>query len=177
MWRALSVLSGDVILYLDADSTTIQRHYVLAMCAPVLSGEAQMVKGHYRRRLGNDPDGGGRVNHLLARPLLRAHFPELSWVKQPLAGETALDRQTALSLPFSCGYAVEIGMLIDASRAGYTLAQADLHEHEHRHRSLHALASMADEVVATVLQRAGLRSDGPKARSSMESYEPACVAS
>lgn len=172
MWRALSVLTGDVILYLDADSTSIQRHYVLAMTAPLLAGEAELVKGFYRRPLGGDPDGGGRVNHLLARPLLRAYFPDLSWVKQPLAGETALTRRCAWQLPFVCGYGVEMGLLLDAHDAGVQIGQADLHRHDHRHRPLSALAAMSDEIVSVMLNRAGAAKRLPKARPPMDGYAP-----
>lgn len=164
MWRALAVLSGDVILFLDADSTSIQRHYVFAMCAPLLAGEAQLVKGHYCRPLGSDPNGGGRVNHLLARPLLRRHFPALDWIEQPLAGETAIDRTLAGSLPFVCGYGVEMGLLIDAHTAGASIAQADLHLHDHRHRPLAELSEMADEIMAVTLQRAGYAVERPPER-------------
>lgn len=172
MWRALRALHGDVILFLDADSTSIQRHYVFGMCEPILNGEADLVKGYYQRPLGGDPDGGGRVNHLLARPLLRAHFPDLSWVRQPLAGETALTRQAAWQLPFVCGYGVEMGLLLDAHHLGLRIAQADLHCHEHRHRPLGALSKMGDEIIATVLHRAGITTMPPRARPPMGEYEP-----
>ena len=172
MWRALQVLDGDVVLFLDADSTSIQRHYLFAMCAPLLTGEADLVKGFYRRPLGADPDGGGRVNHLLARPLLRAHFPELSWIRQPLAGETALTRTLAWSLPFVTGFGVVMGLLLDAHGAGARVQQADLHRHEHRHRPLSALSSMADQIMDTTLHRAGLRREAPHERPSMREYTP-----
>lgn len=174
MWRALSVLRGDVILYLDADSTSIQRHYVFAMCGPLLEGrQVGLVKGYYRRPLGSDPDGGGRVNHLLARPLIRAHFPDLAWVKQPLAGETALTKGAAWSLPFVCGYGVEIGLLLDAHAQGRTIDQADLHRHDHRHRPMPALSAMADEIIGCVRHRAGEDVPAPKQRPPMGDYRPA----
>lgn len=153
MWRALSVLTGDIILYLDADSQSIQRHYVIAMAEPILRGEADFVKGYYKRPLGNDPDGGGRLNHLFARPLIRAYFPELAWVEQPLAGETALTRELALRLPFEPNWAM-LALLIDAHLAGARIAQANLGIHEHRHWPLRKLAERCDELLAVILARA-----------------------
>jgi glucosyl-3-phosphoglycerate synthase len=154
MWRSLIASSSDVILWLDADSTNIQRHYVLAMVAPILEGEADFVKGHYRRPLGGDPDGGGRLNHLFAKPLLRAWFPELAWIEQPLAGETAITRELAWKLPFEPGWAIEPALTIDAYLAGARIAQADLGVHEHRHWPIRQLAERCDEVLATVIERA-----------------------
>lgn len=164
MWRSLSILTGDIILWLDADSTTIAEHYVWAMTAPILAGQADMVKGYYRRSLGTDPDGGGRVNHLVARPLLKTLFPKsrlLHEIRQPLAGETAMTRELAWRLPFVCGYGVEMGLLLDAHGAHARIAQADLHEHDHRHRSLTDLAKTSEEVMRVALHRAGLTSGQP----------------
>lgn len=154
MWRSLEVLSGDIVLWLDADSVNVQRHYVFAMVEPILAHEADFVKGYYRRPLGGDPDGGGRLNHLFARPILRAWFPALSWIEQPLAGETAITRKLARTLPFECGYPVEIGLLIDAHLAGAKIAQVDLGAHEHRHWPIRQLGNRCDEMLAAVVERA-----------------------
>jgi glucosyl-3-phosphoglycerate synthase len=100
-------------------------------------------------------DGGGRVNHLTARPALALFYPELAGVRQPLAGEVAARRELLEALPFATGYGVEIAMLIDAWRElGLDgLAQVDLDEHRNRHQSLSALAPMAQTVLATVVRR------------------------
>lgn len=156
MWRALQAITGDVILYLDADSVSIQRHYVFAMCAPILRGEADYVKAYYQRPLGGDPDGGGRLNHLFGAPIMRTFFPDLAWVKQPLAGETALTRELALRVPYEVGMAIEPALTIDAHLAGARMTQVDLAVHEHRHWPLRDLASRCDEAMAAVLDRAGV---------------------
>ena len=61
-------------------------------------------------------DGGGRVNHLLARPALAIFYPALAGVRQPLAGEIAARRSLLERLPFATGYGVEIAMLLDVLR-------------------------------------------------------------
>ena len=61
-------------------------------------------------------DGGGRVNHLMARPALELFYPQLAGVRQPLAGEVAARRELLERLPFATGYGVEIAMLIDVWR-------------------------------------------------------------
>ena len=86
-------------------------------------------------------EGGGRVNHLLARPALALFYPQLAEVRQPLAGEVAARRELLAALPFATGYGVEIAMLIDAWRASACdgIAQVDLDEHRNRHQPLSAL--------------------------------------
>jgi glucosyl-3-phosphoglycerate synthase len=159
MWRALSVVRGDVVVYVDADSSNFGEHFVERLAEPIERGDAQFVKGHYRRpfRLGETiaDEGGGRVTELTAKPLLAAFYPELAAIRQPLAGEVAATRQLLMRLPFSTGYAVEIAMLIDAWKAvGIdSVAQADLEVRQNRHQPLSALRPMADAVLAAVSDR------------------------
>ena len=163
MWRALTVVRGDVVVYVDADSEDFGGHFVERLAEPVERG-AQFVKGHYRRpfRLGEEvaEEGGGRVTELTAKPLLAAFYPELAGIHQPLSGEVAARRDLLEALPFSTGYAVEIAMLIDAWRAvGIdAIAQADLDVRQNRHQTLSALRPMADAVLEAVMER--LRRDG-----------------
>ena len=170
MWRALSAVRGDVVVYVDADTEHFGEHFVHRLAEPIESGGAQFVKGHYRRpfRLGETvaDEGGGRVTELTAKPLLAAFYPELSAIRQPLAGEVAATRDLLLRLPFSTGYAVEIAMLIDAWKdVGIdAIAQADLEVRQNRHQALSALRPMADAVLAAVsdrLAREGRLAAGP----------------
>ncbi len=171
MWRSLSVLTGDIIVWLDADCTSVTQAYVSALTDPIGSGHADLVKARYRRPLGDDPDGGGRVNHLLARPLLRRLFPSLRELRQPLSGETASTRELAWSLPFFCGYGVELGLLIDATERGARILEADLGVHLHRHRPLDELSWMADEILDVALARA-YGEEAPLCRPPMSSVLP-----
>jgi glucosyl-3-phosphoglycerate synthase len=191
MWRALTVLRGEIVCYLDADTTGFRAHYATGLIGPLLCGkkwakedargtvqegaaeqreqeeggeEIAFVKALYRRPFEHGgvlaPDGGGRVNQLLARPALGLFYPELAAVAQPLAGEIAARRELLERIPFVTGYGVEIGMLIDVWReVGLDgLAQVDLDERRNRHQPLAALEPMARTVLATILGRA--RQDG-----------------
>jgi glucosyl-3-phosphoglycerate synthase len=175
MWRALSVVRGDVVVYVDADSSDFGPHFVERLAEPVERAGAQFVKGHYRRpfKAGDsvEPEGGGRVTELTAKPLLAAFYPELSAIRQPLAGEIAGRRDLLMRLPFSTGYAVEIAMLIDAwKEVGIdAIAQADLDVRQNRHQSLSALQPMADAVLAAVTVR--LQREGRLAAASGEVVE------
>jgi len=178
MWRALSALDGELVCFLDADTEGFSAHFATGLLGPlVCEPGVSFVKALYRRPLASggsgveeradagaggalhDGDGahegGGRVNHLTARPALALFYPELAGVRQPLAGEVAARRDLLEALPFVTGYGVEIAMLIDAWRElGLDgLAQVDLDEHRNRHQPLSALVPMAQTVMATVLRR------------------------
>ena len=160
MWRALSVLTGEVICYLDADSEQLGEHFAVGLIGPLARGErVRFVKGFYRRpwRHGDsvEPHGGGRVTELLARPMLTRFFPELASCRQPLAGEIAARRDLLMALPFATGYAVDIALLIDAWRAAGidALAQVDLRVRQNRHQPLASLGPMATDVLAGIASR------------------------
>ncbi len=156
MWRALPTLEGELVCFMDADTENFSAHFVTGLLGPlVCEPGVSFVKAFYRRPLAQDGEGGGRVNHLIARPALALFYPELAEVRQPLAGEVAARRELLEALPFGTGYGVEIGMLIDAWRkVGLEgLAQVDLDEHRHGHQPLSSLAPMAQTVMATIVSR------------------------
>jgi glucosyl-3-phosphoglycerate synthase len=170
MWRALSVLTGELVVFLDADSEGFSEHFAAGLLGPLVCERGpRFVKAFYRRPFEHDgislPEGGGRVNHLMARPALSLFYPELSAVRQPLAGEVAASRELLERVPFATGYGVEIAMLIDVWRElGLDgMAQVDLEVHHNRHQPLAALAEMSTTVLATIVRR--LVSEG---RLSME---------
>lgn len=157
MWRALTVLEEDVVCFVDGDSESFSAHFATGLVGPlVCERDVAFVKAHYRRPFGREREGGGRVNHLTARPALALFYPELAEIRQPLAGEVAARRELLERLPFATGYGVEVAMLIDAWReVGIErIAQVDVEEHVNRHQPLAALAPMALTVLATVVRRA-----------------------
>jgi glucosyl-3-phosphoglycerate synthase len=162
MWRALSVLTGDVVCFLDADSEHFGAHYACGLLGPLLcsrSPRIEFVKGFYKRpfRVGDVtlPGEGGRVTELTARPLLNVFYPELAAIAQPLAGEIAARRSLLERLPFVTGYGVDIALLIDA----YTdvgldaIAQVDLDLRQNDHQPLRDLGPMAFAVLTAVASR------------------------
>jgi glucosyl-3-phosphoglycerate synthase len=159
LWKALYVTEGDLICFLDADVRNFAPHFVTGLLEPLLSDPAiGFVKGHYERPLHGDPRGGGRVTELMARPLLRALFPALAGIRQPLGGEYAARRSVLEVLPFVEGWGVELGLLLDvADRFGVeAIAESDLGVREHRNRPLADLGPQALAVLLTGLRRAGL---------------------
>src|SRR6201995_1802859 len=165
MWRSLAVLTGDVIVFLDADSEHFGAHFACGLLGPLLcDNRISFVKGLYRRpfRVGEMtlPDGGGRVTELTARPLLNLFYPDLAGIAQPLAGEVAARRELLESLPFVTGYGVDIALLVDAYQAvGLEgLAQVDLDVRQNAHQPLRNLGPMAFAVLRPLASR--LERDG-----------------
>jgi len=162
MWRALSVASGEIVVYLDGDVKDFGAHYVTGLLGPLLqSPQVEFVKGFYRRPLAIEEmeieDGGGRVTELSARPLLELLAPELAQFRQPLAGECAGRRSLLTAIPYFTGYGVEIAMLVDAWRqiGIERMAQVDLGSKRNSHQSLAALAEMSREVIEALAARLG----------------------
>ncbi|MFI5036597.1 MAG: glucosyl-3-phosphoglycerate synthase [Acidimicrobiales bacterium] len=155
---------SDLVVFLDADVTNPGPDYVARLIGPLLAQErVQLVKGFYQRPLHDHPTGGGRVNELVARPVLSLLFPGLGEIRQPLAGETALRRAVLDEVALAPGYGVEIALLIDvARRFGWaSLAQVDLGVRRHRNRPLHELRPMAGDVLRAALERYGVEPPTP----------------
>jgi glucosyl-3-phosphoglycerate synthase len=188
MWRALPILWGELICFLDADSERFGSHFVCGLLGPLVhEPRISFVKGCYRRpfRVGDAvfPDGGGRVTELTARPLLNMFYPELAAIEQPLAGEIAARRELLERLPFVTGYGVDVALLLDAYAAvGLEgIAQVDLEVRQNAHQSLRELGPMAYAVlqaVAARLEREGrLRGPLPAAFTALGVAGPESLAS
>jgi glucosyl-3-phosphoglycerate synthase len=160
MWAGLAVASGDIVAFIDADVDPFDPRFVTSLVGPLLTDPAiSFVKGFYHRPLTSggysEPDGGGRVTELVARPLLNLFWPDLAGFVQPLAGEAAGRREVLAQVPFVSGYGVEIAMLVDLlGLAGLdALAQVDLGERAHRNQSNEALGQMSAQILLTAWSR------------------------
>ncbi|MGO8955853.1 MAG: glucosyl-3-phosphoglycerate synthase [Streptosporangiaceae bacterium] len=160
LWKSLLVTKGDLLVFVDADLTRWDPHFVSGLLGPLLADEqVLLVKGFYTR-VRTESDGststeGGRVTELVARPLISLWWPELAAVVQPLAGEWAARRALMESLTIPVGYGVELATLMDtAARYGLdAVAQVDLGSRAHRHQANHDLALMAAELLLVAERR------------------------
>src|SRR5215212_7419821 len=153
LWRSLAATTGDVIVFIDSDLVDFDPAFVPSLLGPILTRPGVgLVKGFYRRPLRLETTeeeslehGGGRVTELLAG------------VVQPLGGEYAATRELLESVPFACGYGVEIGLLLDThARLGLDgLAQVNLGVRKHRNRNLLQLGVMSRQILAAALHRCG----------------------
>jgi glucosyl-3-phosphoglycerate synthase len=158
MREGLAAATGDLVVYLDGDVTNFSPHYVYGLVGPMLQEPSlALVKAYYERPLQGRSEGGGRVTELTARPVIASLFPQLADLVQPLAGECAARREVLESVPFTHGYGVELGLLIDISQQYGTaaLAQVDLGVRVHRNRSLQELSAQATAVLRAALDRNG----------------------
>lgn len=157
LWSTLLVSRGDVVVWCDGDVTSFEPDWVLRLVAPMLEDDSVgLVKALYHRP--TKYGGGGRTTELVARPLMSRYFPQLTGLAQPLSGEYAGRRSVLEQLAFVQGWGVEMGLLIDIAAAfgPEAICQVDLGDRLHRHRSLQSLSIQAGEVMATMLDRAGV---------------------
>ena len=160
LWKAIYQLSGDIIVYIDADIKNIHPRFVYGLLGPLIDDdEIKYVKAFYDRPLafseGIRPSGGGRVTEILVRPLFSLFFPELSGVIQPLSGEYAVRREVLEAIPFPIGYGVETAHLIDVyNKWGLAaLGQTDLDQRVHRNQDTRDLGKMAFGILQAFLRR------------------------
>jgi glucosyl-3-phosphoglycerate synthase len=160
LWKSLHACQGDVICWIDADISNFHPRFVQGLLGPLLvDPEVLYVKAFYERpireRNALRSTGGGRVTELVARPLLNLLWPQLAGVVQPLSGEYAGRRVALEQVPFSSGYGVELGLLVDlAERFGMdAVAQVDLERRVHRNQDVQALGRMSFGILQAVFQR------------------------
>jgi glucosyl-3-phosphoglycerate synthase len=160
LWKSLHACRGDVICWIDADIRNFHPRFVHGLLGPLLMDpEVLYVKAFYERpireRNALRSTGGGRVTELVARPLLNLLWPQLAGVVQPLSGEYAGRRVALEQVPFSSGYGVELGLLVDlAERFGMdAIAQVDLERRVHRNQDVQALGRMSFGILQAVFLR------------------------
>ncbi|PON15122.1 glucosyl-3-phosphoglycerate synthase [Candidatus Entotheonella serta] len=161
LWKALYLLSGDIIVYIDADISNIHPKFVYGLLGPMLTNtEIKFCKAFYERPLAMEggtlsEGGGGRVTEILIRPLFAQFFPELTGIIQPLSGEFAGYREIFEQLSFPVGYGVETSLLIDISQKFglETMAQTDLDKRIHRNQQTKALGRMSFGILQTFWNR------------------------
>jgi glucosyl-3-phosphoglycerate synthase len=160
LWKSLYVLEGDIIVWVDADISNISPKFVYGLLGPLLEdNRVGYVKAFYERPIrssrGIAASGGGRVTEILVRPVFSLFFPELARFVQPLSGEYAGRRSLLERLPFSVGYGVELGHLIDILELEgvNALAQVDLDMRIHRNQTTEALGRMSYGILRTFFER------------------------
>ncbi len=160
LWKSLYLLSGDIILWLDADIKNMHPKFVYGLLGPLLHyDDILFVKAYYQRPIqipGEENEfGGGRVTEILVRPLFSCFFPELARLYQPCSGECAGRRELLEQLPFAAGYGIETGMLIDiyTNYGPDVIAQVNLDLRVHRNQPANVLGKMGFEILHAFINR------------------------
>lgn len=160
LWKSLYVLEGDIVVWIDADISNISPKFVYGLVGPLLNDpRVAYVKAFYERPFRTAGElaaaGGGRVTEILVRPLFSMFYPELACLVQPLSGEYAGRRGLLEQLPFSVGYGVELGHLIDIYHmlGMQAFAQVNMDRRVHRNQPLASLGRMSFGILDTFIRR------------------------
>ncbi len=160
---------AEVIALHDADIVGYDRSLLARLVYPVVhpSFGYRYAKGFYSRV--TEGRFGGRVTRLLLGPLLGAlsavvgshrYLRYLDSFRYPLAGESAMDADTAASLKIPDHWGLEIGILSEVYRRHdlSSICQVDVaRTYDHKHQALSAddpsggLRKMSVDVTATIL--------------------------
>jgi glycosyltransferase involved in cell wall biosynthesis len=147
----LKAATNDIIVFFDADILNIEPGMIQKLAEPIAQGEVDFVKGIFNRK-------GGRVTNLVAKPLLRMFFPEVSNFSQPLGGEIAGKREFFEQLEFEEGWGVDVGILLDAIKLNVRIKEVHIGFIDDILWSLPELQEMAQQVAVAILKRA--KADG-----------------
>jgi glucosyl-3-phosphoglycerate synthase len=164
LWRSLTAMRGDIVVWLDGDAA-FQQHAVPRLVGPLLTDPTIGLVRGYDSSAGEfevEIDGivhlagGARVNELVTRPLLNILIPELGGVFQPLRGPSAGRASVLRQIPFLSGCSVDVAMVIDVFQLiGLDgLAQVDIGMIVRGSRPLDELGPEAHAITRTILKRA-----------------------
>lgn len=146
MKTGLKKVTNNIVLFLDADLSEINKKQVESIIRPIIKGNADITKTKFKRE-------AGRVTELTAKPLLQFFFPELSF-EQPLSGQYAATKNFLDTIDLEKDYGVDIGIVLDADARGMRIHEVDIGNIVHEMSSLKELNLMANEVVRTIVDRA-----------------------
>ena len=82
MKEGASASCNQLLVFLDADINPYPKSTIARLVTPLMENECDFVKGTFARN-------AGRVTELVAKPLLKIFYPELSVFQQPLSGMIA----------------------------------------------------------------------------------------
>jgi len=143
LWKAKS----ENVIFLDGDIYNFSTELISKMAQPLIENRCDFVKGKFHRT-------AGRVTALTAKPLLKAFFPELAEVDQPLGGIISAKKELLKNIKFENDYGVDIGILIDVAQLGARIDEVDIGSLDHDHQSLDQLSNMSVQIVRVILERA-----------------------
>lgn len=146
------------ILFLDADIKNITPEWVDDLAKPILEGGGfDMTRGFYQRHPRD-----AAVTKLIAKPMLRIFFPELSHIEQPLSGEVcstiSLWKKMLKNGPPD-GWGIDVWFLIEAVVSGSRIKEVYLGNKDHSSfddykDDVGILSKMAEQVSFTIIKEA-----------------------
>ncbi len=171
LWLSVPITQGNIICFVDADVMNFEKEFVAGLCHPIVyswnvqEAAIQFVKACYNRVTITKTNSestilGGRINRLLAVPLLRSVtdifklYLGLESIRCPLAGEFAVSRDLIEQWNFPNSYAVETSLLFQTYDliGPSPIAQLDLGVYRHIGQPFESLESMAYQIVDSALR-------------------------
>ncbi len=143
--------SNEVVLFLDADLQNLRSDVVRNLTFPVLKGEADLVKASFSR-------ARGRLTALAAKPMMRVLFPG-SNLSQPLSGQFCCHKSFLREIKIEPRWGFDIAIVLEAMRRGLRVVEVDIGWLVHKERSLDELSKTSEQVLGTMLSKAGLTAD------------------
>jgi glycosyltransferase involved in cell wall biosynthesis len=146
------------VLFLDADIKNITPAWVDDLAKPVIEGGGfDMTRGFYQRHPRD-----AAVTKLIAKPMLRIFFPELSHIEQPLSGEVCANISLwkyMLKNIAPDGWGIDVWFLIEAVVHGYRIKEVYLGNKNHSSfddykDDVGVLSKMAEQVSFTIIKEA-----------------------
>lgn len=137
-----------IILFLDADLENITATKIKKIVKPVLDDEVDVSRGAFRL-------ARGRVTELAVKPMMRVLFPSL-YFDQPISGQVCAKKDFLKQISFEEKWGVDIGILLDAIQLGQRIVEVNIGKLEHKARTINEKAEMAEQVLQTMIEKAGL---------------------
>jgi phosphoserine phosphatase SerB len=149
MKDGIAKATNELIIFLDGDIDPYPEATITNLAAPLLTDEADFVKGSFARN-------AGRVTELVAKPLLNIFYPGLSHFSQPLSGMIAGKKSYFKKLDFFNDYGVDIGILIDMYLMKARVTEINIGYIENKSKPWQALGKMSKEVSRAIISKAQL---------------------
>jgi phosphoserine phosphatase len=133
---------------LDADLRNITPAKIKRIIMPVLKDEVDVSRAGFRL-------ARGRVTEIAVKPMMRILFPEVNF-NQPISGQVCAKKEFLEKVNLEDRWGVDIGILLDAIQAGQRIVEVNIGELEHKARTDQEKAEMAQQVMETMIEKAGL---------------------
>jgi phosphoserine phosphatase len=164
MKEGVQLSKNENLVFLDADIDPYPEKTIENLTAPLLSNEADFVKGSFARN-------AGRVTELVAKPLLNILFPGIASFSQPLSGMIAGKKSFFNKIEFFNDYGVDIGILIDMYLMKARVKEVNIGYIENKSKPWEALGKMSKEVSRAIISKAQSPQAGELTEADVKSLE------
>lgn len=140
----------EIVLFLDADLINVTKEKMYALVEPLIKNEADFVKASFTR-------ARGRVTEMAVKPMMQILFPN-NYFEQPISGQFATRLSFLKEITIVENWGLDIGILLDAITKKLRVIEVFIGDLEHKAQSDQSLAKMSEQVLYTMIQKAGLLS-------------------